>query len=643
MNQKLSMLARGIRAMLLFLTMPLFAAQTPFGGTAASLPGTVQAENFDDGGAGVAWSDSTAGNLFGVYRLLDPDVGAIAAGGYHIGALADGEWTEYTVNVPSGGNFTLTYRYSSNTTLSTSFQIYLGATLLTTQTVTSTGGWENYVTSPSINVGNLPTGNGQVLKVLFTRGAFNLDSITFTKCAAPTISTPASRTIIPGNTVNFTVSVTGSPTLRWYRNGVALNNVAGKISGATSTTLSVSNVEQGTDGGQYYAIATNSCGSVQSGSATLVVSCNGAGPVHLTNALSAAVTNGSEYCEWKDEVNGGFSGSWPAAGSYNIPVLANATAFIRAPYGLPGYSWNMDTFWRDYLKRELGDLPTWYFGGKEMFSGDYQKFNLASVMAVHYQAQKSGKSEIAGLARRWLKATWALHSAAAMTQKPSTLFANGQSLAVTDNWTGPYAALAGERTPWGYWTESNRNIMLGRAVGLATTGNGWNEIYRVRNGVEQGWALLGGTTTNAYGLTTTEQTALRNLINTGTLPSDFVSNYLGPNLKTYMTYHILAWPGARATLLEKSENNNTVPTYGVVSYGANAYFLYPWPQVFIGNDSIIRNVCVGTASLNLAAGTMFASHPQCDAAHPYQEATQTIPTTPRLYWITIGTGGTQIQ
>ena len=44
------------------------SGQTPFGGTAAAVPGTVQAENFDEGGPGVAYVDTTTGNGGGQYR-----------------------------------------------------------------------------------------------------------------------------------------------------------------------------------------------------------------------------------------------------------------------------------------------------------------------------------------------------------------------------------------------------------------------------------------------------------------------------------------------------------------------------------------------------------------------------------------------
>ncbi|PYJ08700.1 MAG: hypothetical protein DME25_00800, partial [Verrucomicrobia bacterium] len=46
----------------------LSLSPTPFGGTARSLPGTIQAEDFDDGGEGVAYHDVESANYGGRYR-----------------------------------------------------------------------------------------------------------------------------------------------------------------------------------------------------------------------------------------------------------------------------------------------------------------------------------------------------------------------------------------------------------------------------------------------------------------------------------------------------------------------------------------------------------------------------------------------
>src|SRR5207302_1992508 len=50
-------------------------ARSSFG--SATLPGTIQAENFDTGGEGVAFHDTTKPNEGGVYRTDRPDLYAI--------------------------------------------------------------------------------------------------------------------------------------------------------------------------------------------------------------------------------------------------------------------------------------------------------------------------------------------------------------------------------------------------------------------------------------------------------------------------------------------------------------------------------------------------------------------------------------
>jgi len=47
--------------------------QTPFGAV-PRIPGLIEAENFDNGGSGVAWSDVTAGNAGNAYRFTDVDI-----------------------------------------------------------------------------------------------------------------------------------------------------------------------------------------------------------------------------------------------------------------------------------------------------------------------------------------------------------------------------------------------------------------------------------------------------------------------------------------------------------------------------------------------------------------------------------------
>ena len=80
----------------------------------AALPGRIEAEDYDAGGEGVAYHDTTPGNEGGVYRLDDVDIEPlIGSAGHNIGWIRPGEWLQYTVNVSAGGAYTLRVRGAS--------------------------------------------------------------------------------------------------------------------------------------------------------------------------------------------------------------------------------------------------------------------------------------------------------------------------------------------------------------------------------------------------------------------------------------------------------------------------------------------------------------------------------------------------
>jgi DNA-binding beta-propeller fold protein YncE len=87
--------------------------QTPYGGVAWAIPGTIQAENFDVGGEGVAYHDVDVSNIGGAYRTGGVDLFGGHDGGTIIGATKAGEWLEYTVNVAVAGNYQFEARVSS--------------------------------------------------------------------------------------------------------------------------------------------------------------------------------------------------------------------------------------------------------------------------------------------------------------------------------------------------------------------------------------------------------------------------------------------------------------------------------------------------------------------------------------------------
>ena len=82
---------------------------TPFNGIAMALPGTLATENFDNGGEGVAFHDTSSGNSGGQYRATDVDIESSSRGGVDVGWIADGEWLNYSVNVATTGSYQLQF------------------------------------------------------------------------------------------------------------------------------------------------------------------------------------------------------------------------------------------------------------------------------------------------------------------------------------------------------------------------------------------------------------------------------------------------------------------------------------------------------------------------------------------------------
>ncbi|PYQ28360.1 MAG: hypothetical protein DMF56_16250 [Acidobacteria bacterium] len=626
-------MTRKLFTLLLFLlTFSLAAQQTPYAG-AIAIPGTLQAENFDNGGEGVAWHDTTAGNLFGstVYRNTDVDVGQIPSGGFHVGAVEAAEWTEYTVNIASAGTYTVTLRWASAYTGSTTFRLQLDNVVIanSTQSVTSTGDWQAYTTK-TFNI-DLNSTSTHILKVDFLTGHWNFDSMQFTKCPAPVPAKPNAVTSDPNLDVTFSTSNVVGWTYQWLKNGVPIAVTA--TNGANTPTLTVKNVEQYKDGANYSVKVTTGCGlSATTGTALLRVRC-GTSPgkpgwveANIGRALNPDPNGPGDLCDWPSNVNTNFPYDITFAGSYNIAPLAAAVAYVKEP--VRAGVWDMNTWWSDYLAGELGDRGNvWYFGGKEFGSYVYQEYNETAVLAVHYMAHVRGNTALENLAKRWLRAAIGLHAIAASSSLPATLHANGLAINVTTPYTGPYTAFAGDRSGWGFWTSPQRNILLAQGAGIFWSGNNTTETTAqstTRGYIEQGWIAGGFPVVAAYGMSSTDASNLTKAINTDCLPPSFVSSFLGSNLRTLSRYHVVAWSGVKATLMETSNNNNTAPTFGAVYFSSSreAHFLYPWGGVFDGNSSQDRNgICNGTATLDLAGHTMSASHPDCFGGQAAQSAT----------------------
>ena len=79
--------------------------QEPYKGV-LSIPGAIEAENYDLGGHNNAYSDNDYDNQGGEYREDGVDV-VTNDNGYAVGYTEAGEWLEYTVNVEAEDVYTV--------------------------------------------------------------------------------------------------------------------------------------------------------------------------------------------------------------------------------------------------------------------------------------------------------------------------------------------------------------------------------------------------------------------------------------------------------------------------------------------------------------------------------------------------------
>jgi uncharacterized membrane protein YgcG len=147
---------------------------TPFSGTPVSLPGTVAAADFDNGGEGVAYHDTSAGNSGGQYRSTDVDLETSSEGGFDLGWTTPGEWLNYTVNVTSSGNRTVQLRVASPGGATMHVGFNTASNVWKSVSIPATGGWQSWQTiSVPVTLGP----GVQQLTLLFDTGGMNIRTI----------------------------------------------------------------------------------------------------------------------------------------------------------------------------------------------------------------------------------------------------------------------------------------------------------------------------------------------------------------------------------------------------------------------------------------------------------------------------------
>ena len=168
--------------------------QTPYKEVAATVPGKVEAENYDVGGHNKAFYDMDRENQGNAYRedevdivdISDSKCGDGACSGYAIGYTQDDEWVEYTVNVEADANYDITANIA--TAYETSgMQLFVDDKAIT-DAITFEKVDSVWTTYKVVDIGSVELKKGEhVLKLLITGGYLNVDWIQFTDPNATTI------------------------------------------------------------------------------------------------------------------------------------------------------------------------------------------------------------------------------------------------------------------------------------------------------------------------------------------------------------------------------------------------------------------------------------------------------------------------
>ena len=190
---------------------------TPYLGTPVSLPGTVEAENFDNGGSGVAYADTTSTNQGGAYRPTEAVDLEGSGAAFNVGWISTGEWLVYSVNVAQAGTYRARLRVASpNATGTGQVSLTFGSFTTPVAGVPNTGAWSTF---QEMTIGGLTLAAGpQLMRVNAVRSGWNLDKIILELEAAPPPPPPPPPSG-PTPYLGTAVSVPGTVEAENYDNG----------------------------------------------------------------------------------------------------------------------------------------------------------------------------------------------------------------------------------------------------------------------------------------------------------------------------------------------------------------------------------------------------------------------------------------
>jgi GH43 family beta-xylosidase len=141
-----------------------------------TIPGTIQAEDFNTGGQYQGYYDMDYNNNGGSYRTsesVDVQDCGDTGGGYNLGWVSPGEWTEYIVNVEQTGTYELTVRAAWEGSLKVEFD---GNDKTGDITIPNTGGLQTYA---DVKKEVYLDAGEQLMRITCVGAGYNLNYVSF--------------------------------------------------------------------------------------------------------------------------------------------------------------------------------------------------------------------------------------------------------------------------------------------------------------------------------------------------------------------------------------------------------------------------------------------------------------------------------
>jgi beta-glucanase (GH16 family) len=152
------------------------------------IPGIIYAVNYDSGGEGIAYHDTSADNEGGGSRQDEGVDTEANDGGENVGWIETGEWLEYSVDVTFSGTYDIEFRVASTGSTGKFALLMNGENRTGTISVPSTGAWNVFT---SVIVRDVPLSSSDTLmRVEIISGDFNLGRMIFADSLASVLYTP---------------------------------------------------------------------------------------------------------------------------------------------------------------------------------------------------------------------------------------------------------------------------------------------------------------------------------------------------------------------------------------------------------------------------------------------------------------------